>query len=532
MKKRRKWIIPTGIAAAVLLCVVMIVNVLGSGTAPASVGTVALTRMTLEDSISTKGIVESVNKRNVSSTLGFPVQTIFVQVGDRVTEGQPLCQLDTEDLSLSIAQQKADLDVTQQNSLNQLENNQRIYDEAVSNMEQGSNAQIINAESNFQTAKLNLDNAQRTYDDAVRDRDEGKTQGVMSAESNLAAAKLDMDNKKRDFEANRTLFETGAVSQDALTQSETAATNATNKYNDALESLEAAKLNEQRAIEQAESNLNTAKSNYNNASASLNAAKNTASQDLERYLSNVEGSEITANMDAKLIALQKLEKQLEDSTVTAPISGTVTAVFAKEGQPASGLLFVVEDTDNLLVKTKIKEYDAGKVSEGMPVTIRSDATGNEQYNGTVTKLNPAAEKNAQGDTNTTGDIEFGAEVSVDTQNTPLKVGMNTRLTIILASKENVYCVPYDAVSTNANGETVVYSVSESGKDTATARAIPVTTGMETDFYIEIESDQLTDGMRIINDSVTMVDGTQVRLSGGGPAGSGNTGLRLGMGMAN
>ena len=51
-------------------------------------------------------------------------------------------------------------------------------------------------------------------------------------------------------------------------------------------------------------------------------------------------------------------------------------VVAKVGSTGSGLLFVIEDVDNLVVDTAIKGYDVGTVQTGMKVLIRSDATGN------------------------------------------------------------------------------------------------------------------------------------------------------------
>lgn len=59
----------------------------------------------------------------------------------------------------------------------------------------------------------------------------------------------------------------------------------------------------------------------------------------------------------------------------------MTAVYAKEGVPAAGLLFVVENTDDLVIKTALKEYDVATVQEGMPTEIKSDATGEEVFRG-------------------------------------------------------------------------------------------------------------------------------------------------------
>lgn len=501
--KKRKWIIIGSVVLAVTVGSFTFLSAMGSDVSTPANYT-AIYSGELVDNISVKGTVESVQKSNVYSTVSGTVKTVNVEVGDKVTEGQVLCELDTEDLKLNIAQQKADLDASEQSNLNQLENNKRIYDEALGNIKNGANSQILSAESSFKTAEANLKNAQKSYDDALKDYQDGIDPQSSSTESNLASARLDMNTKKTTYENNKILLASGAISNNEYTQSETAYISAVNKYNDTLTSLE-------KTLEQAENSLNTAKINYDNAVASKNAAQTSSKQDLEKYQSNVESSQIAVNNDSKLISIQKLEKELEDSSIKAPISGTVTAVYAKEGSSGSGLLFVIEDTENLKITTKIKEYDVGRLKTGMEVTIKSDSTGSAVYDGVVSKIEPAAIKNTNGNTASESDVEFGAEIEVTSADTALKIGMNTRLNIIVEKKDDVYCVPYDAVSDGRNGESFVYAAVSDGKDSYTAKQIAVTTGMETDFYVEIISGELTDGMKIINDASKIRDGAKVSL---------------------
>ena len=54
--------------------------------------------------ITVRGMVESTETRNVYSTLGFMIDRVYVEVGDRVAEGQILGMLDTANLELTIAQ--------------------------------------------------------------------------------------------------------------------------------------------------------------------------------------------------------------------------------------------------------------------------------------------------------------------------------------------------------------------------------------------------------------------------------------------
>ncbi|MDR1061352.1 MAG: HlyD family efflux transporter periplasmic adaptor subunit [Clostridiales bacterium] len=462
------------------------------------------------DSLSAKGSVESVEKRVVYSTLGYTIMRVDVSAGDRVAAGQTLAALDTENLELDIAGRKADLSVSQENSLKQLENSTRVYNEATENLDNSTNSQILSAESSLKTAKMNLSNAQKSYDEALYDYEQNADTRVTGAESALVSAELDLEIKKDALETASALFEAGGATQDELRRAEDAHTMAQNKYSDAVVSLESAQTAQKRALEQAERSLQSARLSYDNALAALDTVQINALQEIERLKSSVESAEITTNLDSQLIAIQKLEKQLKDSTITAPIGGTVTAVYAKEGAAGSGLLFVIEDTENLKITTKIREYDVGRVQPGMPATIKSDSTGDAVYKGVIAKIDPAAAKNAYGDTNPASDIEFGTEVLVS-ERSDLRIGMETRLTIEIERRDGVYKVPYDAILLDEDGGGTVFVAEESGDGRHVARQVYVETGMESDFNVEIRGDGLGDGMKILNDASVVTDGMALTL---------------------
>jgi len=124
-----------------------------------------------------------------------------------------------------------------------------------------------------------------------------------------------------------------------------------------------------------------------------------------------------AQADAARIALER-------AAVRSPISGTVTAVAAREGSMGNGLLFVVEDTDSLRVMARFREPDLRLVQAGMSVVITSDATGSAEYAGVISRINPAAAPGGQV-------AEFEAEVLVTSKSPTLRIGSSARLDIVL-----------------------------------------------------------------------------------------------------
>lgn len=508
MKVNKKMIIAVSVVliGAVSLLKMQSVN---AATASNSVSHTVIYKRDLVNSISTKGIVEPTNEAKVYSYLNLKVKELKVETGDEVKAGDILLVLDTEELELTIAQQKAELSVAELTSLNQLNNNRRLLNEASSNLNNNNNAQILNATQAFAQAEASLTNAQKAYNELLEDSTANTSSQIVQAESNLKNAQIDFDLKKTNYENAQALYAADGISFTEFDQIEKAYTNAETKLKDAEISLENAGKSENRSLESAKINLETAQNNYNTTKASLDAAKKSASQEIDRYANSVAGSEISANMDAKLIAIQKLELNLENAQITAPISGTVTAVYANEGAVASGLLVVIEDTKDLKITTKIKEYDIAKVKNEMPVIIKTDATGDTAYDGTITKINSAALKNAAGDIVFSDDVEFESEVKVNEKDTALKIGMNARLTIILEEKNGIYAVTYDAIKIDKDGSPCVFTIINGTGGKPEAKKIPVSLGMETDFYVEIISNDLSEGMSIVDDASSVEDGMRI-----------------------
>ena len=114
--------------------------------------------------------------------------------------------------------------------------------------------------------------------------------------------------------------------------------------------------------------------------------------------------------------------------------------------------------------------------------------------------------------------------------------MTAETSLLTESVENVLAVPYDCIEENENGESIIYVVddsrigtgvstnkamsdnvsdntatkdmpgerpdknsgnSDSEEPTINKKAIVVETGLETDYYTEIKSDEISEGMQVI-----------------------------------
>jgi len=376
--------------------------------------------------ISVSGTVESVSSRNVYTTLGFFVDRVIVEVGDRVDEGQILAILDTGDLELMLAQARAQLETSRQGAQVNIESSQAMLYQASANVRNNTNMHVVSAQAALAAADANISTIRASLEAAQEDSYDGSNAIVLAAQSALRAAELALNNSELDFENAQILYEIGGISQLELRHAEDALTMARNGLSDAQAGLDTASASQERTIEQLQISLRSATTARQQALNALNAARNAANQEVDLLRSNLEAAEVAANLEAHEIAIQIMERQLEDAIIRAPVSGTVTQVITREGMIGAGLLFVVENTDDLKVMTRFREYDIGLLSEGMEVTISSEAAGIGTYDGIITRINPAAVNNM----GMSGSIvEFEAEVTVISESPALRIGMNVRLNI-------------------------------------------------------------------------------------------------------
>lgn len=206
------------------------------------------------------------------------------------------------------------------------------------------------------------------------------------------------------------------------------------------------------------------------------------------------------------------EEQLSRCTVTAPMGGIVTAVNLEEGDLYNGTAIVtIEDTSAYEISTEIDEYEIGKIKEGQKVVIKTNGTGDEELDGKVRSIAPRATAGAT-------EVTYEVIVSIDTPNELLRMDMTAKLSIILENKENVLTVPYEAVREAEDGTYYIEVLREeesiqpeAGMEQAEApgmaaenafregktERIAVEKGIESDYYIEVIGDSLTEGMEVV-----------------------------------
>ena len=355
-------------------------------------------------------------------------------------------------------------------------------------------------------AVVEQNTAQQTFDQAKNEETQASLTLALrqaardSAQSQASAAERTLEEAEAAYDTAQTQYRAALNSaDDALEDCADAVDTAYEAYLDAQVTLENTQADAQETLADYADRLNTAYAAYESAQAGLESTENAAQNQLQSYQDSLNSAYANASTSTGEVSLRQLRADLEGTEITAPAAGTVTAVYAEVGSSGAGLLFVIEDVDNLVVATSVKDYDVASVSTGMAVAIQSDSTGDEVYDGEVTSIAPTAAKNAAGETDTSGDISFATDVAVTSQDTGLRIGMSVELDFVLDEALNALAVPYDAVYENDQGQTCLLVLEEGEDGELLLTELPVTTGLETDLDIAVEGDGLTEGVQVVTD---------------------------------
>lgn len=454
--------------------------------------TIALEKMDLTKSVSATGTLESAKSKSVSAGVNnIEVKSVHVSVGDTVKKGDTLVSFDESDLEDALVEAQENLADTE--------------------------SEVSRSVS---SAQKKVTDATESYNDEVERLEKNVTEAKeKKAEAKKEAAALEKKSKKQtDASSKQMIEEQLAKAQEALEQAE-------NAYENAVAEKESAEKQSASNVENAKENLETTQTNGNR---SIKEAKKQVTQ---------------------------AEKSLEKCAVTAPMSGTVTAVNVEGGDLyAGGAMVQIEDTENLVVSTSIDEYDIGGVAVGQRVVILTEATDEEELEGEITFVSPtiaSTQNQNAGEQAVSGSDGYAVTIALKDTDEKLRPGMTAKCSIIEESVSDVYAVPYDAVHENSDGTKFIYvldgevnaknamsenpssekntgdNVSMSTEDTEKEgnqpvqkagegeasmpergdredgsslpqqKEISVTVGMESDYYVEISGDNLKEGMRVV-----------------------------------
>ncbi len=267
-------------------------------------------------------------------------------------------------------------------------------------------------------------------------------QTINQLEAAMNSAKLSYDNALDIYNKQKTLFDMGAISQV--------------EYNSHKTNMENAKLN-----------YETAKSNYElTKNVVVNESEQSAKAGVETASAGV--------MQAKA-ALDIAANNLNNCSITAPISGYISSKTVSRGQMvAAGVsLFTITDTSSVEVQINVTESVILRLNENTKAKIDVASAELENIEGTISLINPVK--------NTATGL-YTVKISVPNPDGILKSGMIAKLNLVTEEKENTITIPSEALIQSDDGEFSVYTANGDK-----AERKDVKTGISNDEFTEITS---------------------------------------------
>jgi HlyD family secretion protein len=443
-----KWL---GIPATLILLKVSGFNpvaMLPGRQSPSNVVTQAIERKTIPIRISANGTVNAQRSINLSPKTAGVIKTLLVKEGDQVRQGQVIATMDDNNLRGQFTQMQGQL-AQQEANLQRLIAGNRPEDIAK------AEAQLAEAEANLQQL-----------------RSGNRPQEIAQGAARLQQAQATLKQRETDLQRNQELYNAGAISRQTVDQKVTDRDVARTQVMEAEQGLALQNAGTRpELIEQAQARVNQQAQTV----VALKAGNRSEDIDAAR-----------AQVQAARGALQTIEAQLNETSVTAPFDGIVLKKYADVGSfvspsvagggtggttSSSSILQLSGDRRQVVVN--LSEAQIAKVKLGQSVTIKADAVPGETFTGKVEQIAPQAAM-------TQNVTSFEVRVAIDAPGqSQLKVGMNVETEFAVGQLENALVLPNAAVVRQADG-TGVYVLDRDRKPVFQPIQTGITAGSQTE----------------------------------------------------
>ena len=408
----------------------------------------------------------------VISMVSAEVLSTNVNIGDEVTAGDVLCQLDSEAAELQLASAQA-----QYNSaaagVNAAEVGYEIaqsqYDSTVAQLDAQmggqKNLQMYQLQIQVENIEAGIDNINEQKSDLDKQKSDTQKQAdqlkkaLSQAQKGYEAARdivtlfESYDGDKEELahqyfgedvsynDALKKVKEELAIAEVAL--SEVKATydktypqlqSGISAIDDGQDQLDDALSDAYRGLEQAQAVMNmTEEQVYKETQAIVDANKQTAALGVDSAAAGVNSAKV--GIEGAQIAIDSAEYQLDMYTLKAPISGVIEAVNVKEHDFAtpSTPAYIISNKDTMTVTFYVSEGIRNTLKVGQQVSV--DRNG-KLFDAAITEIGSMIDQ-------TMG--LFAIKACVSAPDESLLTGCSVKITADTYSQGDVLLIPYDAV---------------------------------------------------------------------------------------
>lgn len=416
--------------------------------------TATVSKGNISNSITGSGTIASSSTKNVSSEVSADVLKVNVSVGDKVKKGDILVELDKTDYEKNIREINKQISNLADTANSYKDDIKNLYIYADSNgyvsdlsVEKGDSVnknsvlmKITNDEYYYITCKFNYNSNLN-----IQVGDKAKVMLVatfkyLDAEVTYASDLKEISSEGLPLQTVEMKIANPGYTLDGLEASVTL-----NTGNISILATEQVKITSDKSKNFKSQSSGTVKDLYVNNGDYIKAG------DLLMVLENDDLqdslSDANSNLSDAYEDLASEKSNLDFYTITAPIDGIITKLNISEGdyiRSESDLLTIVNN-ENIEFDIEVDELDINDIKFGQSVKVTIDAieeTARIPIIGTVSNI--SIEGNSMNSV-----TSYPVTISLSGDDS-IRMGMNCSAEIIIESKENVLCVPVEAITTRRN----------------------------------------------------------------------------------
>jgi len=347
------------------------------------------------------------------------VDEVFVEIGDRVQQGDLLAQLKTDDLERALAEAEFELELAQLD---------------LAEVREGpSEAELEDARAALRNAQVSLALAQAAYEKTFDS----------SLDSAIKSRKTLYDWWVGYYQRQKSLYEEGKLSQADHDWAMAAMIAAEGEWKEAIN---------QAAIEEIQARNRVVQ------------AQNTVYQ-RQQELGELEDSPTTEDLvraevavDRALVARERAAADLGAAQLYAPFDAIVMDIVVDTGDQVdtNATILALATLQEPLVRFWVEEADYGNVVAGNPVNIIFEAFPDDTFTGAVIQVDPVLVT-----VDNTSAVQAWA--SIDIGQDTLFSGMTADVEVIAAESRDTLLVPTQALRELPSGQQAVFVIDASGE---------------------------------------------------------------------
>ncbi|MCW2981895.1 MAG: hypothetical protein JWO14_3622 [Solirubrobacterales bacterium] len=490
------------LAIVAIALVAIGVSSLGTGSSSSSAATKRTSTVgkgVVQSTVSGNGTLEPAQKVELSFGASGEVTKIYVKAGQKVTKGQVLAEVDSSSARASLASAEAAL----------LEAEEAV--ETAAEAEEGETEEAAYEGGSATTEFVAL------------------TEGAPGTTGTTPPEAEPVEPEAESTDATREIEKAEREAEKAKKEAETAQKAAAKAQQEAAAAQKGATAGpaqaEGGAPEEAASGGEATGAAASSAGGESIGAATTGGSESTGAAGGASVSLPTAeaNLREAELAVKSARQEVRETTLRAPISGTIASVSGSVGETVTGgssggggtseaaalgaaggessgsessgsAFIVLAQLHRLKMEVSFSESDIGKVRKGQTATVSIDSMEGTELAGEVTKVSVLPSEGS------TGVVEYPATIVLTQSAKGLRAGMSASAEVVVEQVKNAVTVPTEAISGAGSHKTV--TVEEEGKEVTKT----VTTGLEGDETTEVVSG-LKAGQTLLLPEVTVAAAT-------------------------